>query len=72
MNILPLSWLPVVLLIPVVTDAVVVQAVEECWPGYTKLQEGSELSIAGQHVLVVPSPVGSKITGIDIRQLCTD
>ena len=46
-------------------DVVVVDQVEESGGSDGKLEVGGDASLLGQHVLMVPSPVGSEIFNIN-------
>ena len=41
-----------------VGDTLVVEKIEECGPSCAHLEDGGQLGVTGQNVLVVPSPVG--------------
>merc|ERR1719187_768029 len=49
---------PVVLLVPVVLQRVVVQQVEGAHQTEGQLDHGGDAAVLGEHVLVVPPPVG--------------
>ena len=51
--------LPLVLGVTMVGDTLVVEKIEECGPSCAHLEDGGQLGVTGQNVLVVPSPVGS-------------
>ena len=42
-------------------DAVEVQEIEEGGGAHSHLDEGGQAAVFGQHVLVVPAPVGSEV-----------